>query len=29
VENVAERIIETIEWRISFGLPAIEQSLVQ
>ena len=28
VGNVDEKIMETIEWRVSFGLPTIEQSLV-
>jgi hypothetical protein len=29
VDNVTERIIETIEWRVSFGLPTLSHSLVR
>ena len=29
VDGVAERIMETVEWRMSFGLPAVEHSLVR
>ena len=29
VNGVAERIMETVEWRIDFGLPKFSESLVR